>query len=211
MLLFDPFELPTQRQAGHLSVQGQPLAFGVGLTDGIGVGRREPRLEAQAARFVGAEPDHDHLVRVAGEDFACESSPADVIADATGGGGQVKFAAIVLRRQCVHEIEVQIAQRLVARPAAPQPFLGYQRVGFRKPPFGNQVCYRGEILGHIQWQRAIPRLVRGEGVLVQLQPLVLDTAEHHRPQAPVAQRQCLRPFGCRFGVPQQMRRIRSGG
>ena len=110
---------------------------------------------------------------------------------------QIQIASIILNRIDVGERQRQIANRLIRHlrqrlrhhfRAGELRRLGVLALCEQTPHFGKRVLrFR---VHRIVWPAG------PQGVFVQLQPLVHDATEDHRPEAAVAHRKCAHPLRC---------------
>ena len=169
------------------------IAVRTGQTDGA----------VQLARLIARHPHDQHAVRIRGPDFAADEGLADAVLGRADPGVQVEPAAVGGRFLMLREFQPQIAARLVGE--LPQrdahEFLRRQLFGFTLFSFHQQPAdFRQRFHGAVVVVGMGP--ARPYGVLVELHPLHLDTAEDHRAHVAVAHRQGLFPFLGRLPIPQ---------
>jgi hypothetical protein len=151
--------------------------------------------EAELRRPIGAQTHHDLLVGRAREGLAREGRVADPVADADHGAVEVQLAPVVRELVvAVHE-EPQVAERLVGLQVARTPHelpVG-QVLRLLVAPFAQELPHLGQVRERLRVDGVV-RPAGPERVLVELDPLRGDAAEHHASQPAVADRQRFHPL-----------------
>ena len=145
----------------------------------------------------------------AGDHFARVADVADLVAHAGHGVAEVQLAPVVASEVAVLEREPDVAERQVGLgEGAHESARGL--VGGRVVAGQREATHVGE--GRLRAGRVpAARSARPQRVVVDLEPLDADVAEHHRAKASVADRQCLDPLRRGASVPQGRRRPRAAG
>ena len=166
-----------------------------------GVGRGESQGDIPTYGAVCRQTHDDHLVGVRGEDLAAELVVVALILHGGHRTLQVEVATVALRLTAPVVVDVPIAQGLVALMQTARPLL--EQLG-RLEVFAalEQRDHFGVGRGDVQVAPTALGVTAVEGVLVELQQLVIGRAEDHRTQATVAHRQRLVPVRGRLLVPQ---------
>ena len=167
-----------------------------GRFDGRALRRLHPRLERDLSRTAGGQPHDDDLVGRAREHLARERHAAAGEGHVGRCRRQIEIASVVLDRIDLWKRQREIADRLVRHLRERLRHhlrvdelrrLGVLALGEQAPDFGQRV-FRVRI-------HRIVRPARPQRVLVQLQPLVDDAAEHHRAEPAVANWKGANPLG----------------
>ena len=138
---------------------------------------------------------------MADEHFARVPHVVDAVAQTGHRRVDVELETVVGRRAFVLERHPEIAQRLIGLEPERLPhrvFLG-NRVGLHGHAGEQQAANFREVLQRVGVVR-VARSAHPQRVLVQLNPLGGDVAEHHRTEAAVAERQRLVPFAGRMRI-----------
>ena len=137
-----------------------------------------------------------------GEDLAHVVGRSDAVAYRSHGGLEIQLPTIAAARDVTMlEGEIQVAERLVRLRVGP---LHSTRgaIGLDVLLLGDEAPHLGE---HLRRLRVVPvaRPARPERVLVELQPLPLDAAEHHGAEPSVADGERLHPLLRGSSVPER--------
>jgi len=171
------------------------------------LGTVQSDTKGQSPRLVAREPDDQHLSWCAGDDLSREPYAARPVRDPRHPTAQVELPAVPLdARLWGVDVEPQVTQGLVATerdsgatPRARARALAHQ-CGPRQVLGGallaghEQAPYLGQGLG----RGGVVRILRAAGphaVLVELDALVADPAEHHASKTAIADREGIDPGG----------------
>ena len=167
-----------------------------------------PGADAAAPGSDRSQPADDDLIDGRGEHLACVADVAHAETGARDGGVEIQRAAVVGCRCASCHRDGDIAHRLIGHLARrPGDHLVHdQPFGFRERSGRDQRSHAGQRLA----RGGVRRVVRAAGpqrVLVQLEPFVLDAAEHHGPEPPVANRERFDPLRRGLSVPEGQRAL----
>ena len=162
-----------------------------------------PRERDRAGRLRG-EPHRDHLVGGARDDLAPARHSTGDVAERRRRGLEVELAPVVRATTRLRERELQVADRLVGELArrVPEHRLVGEALGLTPLVVEHELLDLAQRPGALG-VRVVVRPAGPDGVLVELQGLVLDVAVHHRAEPAVADRQGAQPVAAgRLVVPQ---------
>jgi len=157
-------------------------------------------------RSIRRDAHDDHLVRGAGENLARKLHAAGGVSNSRDGGVEVQVTAII--RYAFHPIKIQqeISHGLVGHLAAwnGNHLLVHQPVRLAVFALKNQaprLRQRPERFRII----LVIRTAAPQRIFIKLQPLLIDTAEYHRPQTPAANGERFDPLPRGPAIPQTER------
>ena len=165
----------------------------------------EARDQTDLPRAIGGESDDDHLVGGAGEDLSGKAGFTDTVRDRGDAGFEIQLASIIGDIGRGGKGESQIAESLVGLDALRQTeqvlgeFGGFGVTSLEQgsSDFGQRVDRLG--IGGIA-EIPVP-----ERILVELKAFFGDAAEHHGPDAAIADWQSLIPVRGGLLVPEHQR------
>ena len=162
--------------------------------------------ERDISRLVGRQTQHDDLIDRAGKYLAGEFHSIGCVGYACHGGVQVQVAAIIFHPFFRGKCQKQIADSLIRHLS--------QRLGHHflaDKPVRLAVFARkdqGARLGQCRQCVGVVRIIRAAGpqrVFVELYAFFFQSAENHRPQPAVADRQGFDPLRGRIAIPERKR------
>ena len=159
--------------------------------------------EGKAPGGLGRQPDHDHLVDGRAEDLAPVLRAVPLVDRRHHGRVEVEFMTVARvgtacrerQHEASHRLVLLLLDRVSHQVAAEEP------VGLDELAVEQQAAdlRKGLVAAGHGGRIGAARPVR---VLVELDGLLVGAPEHHRPQAPVADRQRVLPLLGRVGVPE---------
>ena len=165
-------------------------------------------MECESAGAVRCDSHDNCLGGMRREDLARESDVADPVLDTHDAGVEIERAPILRRRVAMFEIEEQVAEGLIRRRSGAgvdHHVAAGRGLGFRVLPLEQELANFGQGFERL---RRVERLgmSRPEAMFVELEALMLDSAEDHCAEVPIADRHRLAlPFGGRAPIPERQR------
>jgi len=168
------------------------------------LGPRHADAEGQAAGLIAGQPHDEHLVGGTGEHLAGERGVAAAEGRARDGRIEIEVAPVVAHLGDLAEVEPQVAEGLVA----PGCDAGAHDLALHEGLALGVLAVEDELAGLLDrvpgaLAIALDGMASPQGVLVELDVLAADAAEHHGAQPPVADGQGLGPLACRLAIPQR--------